>query len=173
MIEVNFSSSELCNYTIFNRKTLPAHPDTKIVYVSALKFLFSAFICMALLTLLLPANHLMWSKTSQLLQGSIWTSEEKKKAVTFTISTGFKNKAIEKFRGYFFICLRSFGEKWLQYKTLKHVQIWSDMHNTNRKNGIFRAINPCLHKYLPFTKGHIELENHIRNSEKFSCKLLS
>lgn len=58
MIEVNFSSSELCNYTIFNRKTLPAHPDTKMVYVSALKFLFSAFICMALVTLLLPAKPL-------------------------------------------------------------------------------------------------------------------
>lgn len=43
-----------------------------MVYMFALKFLFSVFICMELVTVSFPTNHAMWSKTSQLLPGTIW-----------------------------------------------------------------------------------------------------
>lgn len=56
-----------------------------------------------------PTSHAMWSKTSQLLPGSVWIYRGMKLAVTFIISTGFQNKAIDKLCGlqlfYLFVCL--------------------------------------------------------------------
>lgn len=56
-----------------------------------------------------PTNHTMWSKTSQLLPGSVWIYRGTKLAVIFIISTGFQNKAIDKLCGlllfYAFVCL--------------------------------------------------------------------
>lgn len=49
----------------FSHKTPPAHPDP------IARFLFSAFICMELVTVSSPTSHAMWNKTSQLLPGRI------------------------------------------------------------------------------------------------------
>lgn len=97
-----------CAITQFqNIKTLPSHPDSKMVYMSALKFLFSTFICMELVTVSCPTNHAMWAKQVIYCQAAFETTEIKL-AGTFIISTGFKNKAIDRLCSLWLLSLCSF-----------------------------------------------------------------
>ncbi len=70
VIEVHFLLLN-CAITQFQIIKLSQLTLTPVVYMSALKFLFSAFICVELVSVSSPTNHAMWSKTSQLLPGSI------------------------------------------------------------------------------------------------------
>lgn len=64
---------------------------------------------MELVTLSSPTNQAVWSKTSQLLSGSILIYRKKLAVIFFfIISTGVENKAIDKLRGWQQFCLFAF-----------------------------------------------------------------
>lgn len=124
VIVVHFLLSELCNYTMADHKTLPPHPDPNGLYVHFEVSIFCVY--------LHGVSHCVFSHKPRNVQQnkSIIARqglnlqeeiEEKKQklAVIFTTSTGFKNKAIDKFWGlqpfYLFVCpyICFIWKKWL------------------------------------------------------------